>query len=405
MRIIQVNKFYYLRGGAEKYLLTAEAELKARGHEVAIFSMEHPKNLPNPYDKYFVSRVSFSEGGFSNKIQAAIRIFWSLEAKRKFEHLIRDFKPDLIHLHNVYHHLSPSILKVSQKYKIPVIMHLHDYKLICPNYQLFTQNKYCERCRGGHYYNCFKYRCLKNSSLKSALAGLAMFYHHSYLKIYEKNINLLIAPSKFIKDVFVRFAWLESSIKQLYNFSEDKYLNAPLSSEKDYLLYLGRLGPEKGIDVLIRALVKTKHTLKIAGLGPEEKNLKNLSQELGLENRIEFVGFKDGSEKEELIAQAKAIIIPSIWPENMPFSLLEAMAKAKVVLVSKVGGLGELIDDGVNGFIFTPGSSQAITDCLNRLENSDRLAIGQRARDRVRGLEIKNHFKELEEVYTNLAKK
>ncbi|MFA5163317.1 MAG: glycosyltransferase [Patescibacteria group bacterium] len=405
MRIIQVNKFYYLRGGAEKYLLQAEKELKSQGHEVAVFAMKHPKNISSPYEKYFVSRVSFSEGGFINKVKAARRLFWSREAKKKFTHLVKDFKPDIIHLHNIYHHLSPSILKASQKYNIPVVMHLHDYKLICPNYQLFTQNKYCERCRGGHYYNCYRYRCLKNSALKSALASLAMFYHHSYLKIYEKNVNLLIAPSRFIKETFTRFSWPEDKIELLYNFSEEKYLQSPVIPEKDYILYLGRLSSEKGIDILIRALSKTQLKLKIAGLGPEEDNLKKLSRELGLEDRIEFLGFKDGVEKDTLIAEAKAIVIPSIWPENMPFSLLEAMAKAKVVLVSLVGGLGELIEDGINGFTFAPGSSQAISDCLGKLETADCQSIGLKARDRVKDLEARDHFQSLEKIYRSLIKK
>lgn len=398
MRILLVNKFYYLRGGAEKYLLEIEKALQEAGHEVAIFAMNHPKNLPTPYQKYFPSRVSFSEGGFNNKLKALVRLFWSWQSARKFRHLIANFKPDLIHFHNIYHHLSPSIVKVGQKMKIPMIMHLHDYKLICPNYQLFSQGKYCQRCQGGRYYNCLRYRCLKGSYLKSALAALAMYYHN-YVQIYEKNLSYLIAPSRFIKNTFIKFGWPNDKIKLLYNFSQAQHLNKKINSPGDYLLYFGRLSQEKGINVLIEALKQCSLSLKIAGSGPEEGNLVSMVENMNLSNRIEFLGFCQGQDLEDLIDGAKAIIIPSVWPENMPFSLLEAMAKAKVVIASKTGGLSELIEDGKNGFIFPAGSAESLAKILNQLENKDLLKMGQLARQKVVPLELKEHLNQLLEIY------
>jgi len=405
MRILQVNKFYYLRGGAEKYLLAISQALEEQGHKVAIFAMEHPRNLPSPHTKYFVSRVSFSEPGLGNKLKAGRRIFWSREAARKFEKLIKDFRPDVIHFHNIYHHLSPSILKIAKRYQIPMIMHLHDYKLICPNYQLFTQGKYCERCRDRNYSHCTEYRCLKDSYAKSLLASLEMFYHHSWLKIYEKDLDRLIAPSRFIKDTFVRFGWPETKISQIYNFSEKKYLEAPLKPAGDYLLYLGRLAPEKGLSLLFEALKESGHKLKIAGEGPERKELETLVKTLILKDQIEFVGFKSGSDLENLIAGAKAIVIPSIWPENMPFSLLEAMARGKAVIAAKVGGLSELIKDKENGFSFTAGSSASLRAAIDQLDHSDLETIGLKAREAVAGLELGNHLSRILAIYKELIAK
>ena len=133
MKIIEVNKFYYRRGGAESYLLDIEKKLQSEGHQVAIFSMKHPKNQPSVWEKYFVSRLSFNEGSLWDKIRYPFRLFYSFEAKRKFEKLVKDFQPDVIHIHNIYHQISPSILPIAKKYGVPVYMHLHDYKLICPN--------------------------------------------------------------------------------------------------------------------------------------------------------------------------------------------------------------------------------------------------------------------------------
>ena len=144
MKILQVNQFYYPRGGADKYFLDLTRTLTEAGHQVAVFSMVHPKNWPSPWSPYFVSRVSFNEGNLVDKLKTPGRVLYSLEAKRKFARLVRDFQPEIIHLHNIYHHISPSILTVAQEYKIPVVLHLQDYKLICANHSLFTKGAICE---------------------------------------------------------------------------------------------------------------------------------------------------------------------------------------------------------------------------------------------------------------------
>jgi glycosyltransferase involved in cell wall biosynthesis len=112
--------------------------------------------LPSKWSKYFISRISFNEATLRDKILAPFRILYSFEAKRQFEKLIKDFKPDIVHCHNIYHQISPSILPVAKKYKIPVVMHLHDYKLICPNYQMFAHGKMCEDCAAPNYYRAVK---------------------------------------------------------------------------------------------------------------------------------------------------------------------------------------------------------------------------------------------------------
>ncbi|MFA5131093.1 MAG: glycosyltransferase [Patescibacteria group bacterium] len=402
MKILQVNKFYYPKDGVSNYLLGLEAKLKEFGHEVKVFAMDSPKNIPCETHKYFVSYISFDAPGLINKWRAFTRIFYSFEAKRKFTALVRDFKPDIIHIHNIYHQISPSILSVAIRYKIPVVMHLHDYKLICPNYKLFTRGAVCLRCKGGKYYNCFKNKCVKNSNLMSLAASWEMYFHHRIWRIYERAIKLFIAPSEFMKKTCIEFSWPAEKFICLHNFFNDLKYPVPILSREqlgNYLLYFGRLSEEKGVEVLLSALTQTNEHLKIAGEGPEENALKTKVEKLGLKDRVEFLGFKTGLELDNLINQAKTVVIPSIWYENMPLNMLEALARGKIVLASDIGGLPEIIRDGENGFLFTARSANHLAEKINGLKNIDYFSLSQAARETVKNLDADTHTKAIIEIY------
>lgn len=406
MRILQVNKFNYVRGGAEKYFIEISKELEKIGHQVALFSMHHPKNNPSPWDKYFVSRISFNEAKLRDKIITPGRILYSLEAKRKFNRIIQDFRPDIIHIHNIYHQISPSILSVAKKYNIPVVMHLHDYKLICPNYQLFVDDKICYRCRGGKYYNCLKHTCFKKFFWQSFLATIEMYFHHRILKIWKKNITYFIAPSQFMKKTVVDFGWDKNKIKVIYNFSE-KMDNSISVKIEDYGLYFGRLSREKGIDILLQALKLTnkKNKLKIIGTGPEEDNLKQLVEELNLSERVDFLGYKSGKELHNIIRKARLIYLPSVWNENMPLTLLESLNLKKVVIASITGGLPELIKDKETGFLFENGNIQELSKVITDSYNYDLIEMGLKAKESVEPLKLEKHIIELLDVYNKILKK
>ena len=405
MKILQVNKFNYIRGGAEKYFIEISKELEKIGHQVAFFSMHHPKNNPSIWSKYFVSRISFNEARLRDKIITPGRILYSLEAKRKFNKIIQDFKPDIIHIHNIYHQISPSILSVAKKYNIPVIMHLHDYKLVCPNYQLFVDDKICYRCRGGKYYNCLKHKCFKKSFWQSFLATIEMYLHHKILKIYKKNIAYFIAPSEFMKNIVVNFGWDKNKIKVIYNFSEK--MDDKISDKiGDYGLYFGRLSREKGIDILIEALGLSdkKNKLKIIGTGPEENNLKQLVKKLKLSKRVEFLGYKSGQELQDIIRGSRLVYLPSTWNENMPLTLLESLNLRKVVIASRTGGLPELIRDKETGFLFENGNIKELAQIIDNSYNYDLIKMGSKAKESIENLRVEKHLIELLDVYNNILK-
>lgn len=406
MKILQVNKFNYIRGGAEKYFIEISKELEKIGHQVALFSMHHPKNNSSIWDKYFISRISFNEAKLRDRIIAPGRILYSLEARKRFNKLVKEFKPDIIHIHNIYHQISPSILSVAKKYNIPVIMHLHDYKLVCPNYQLFVDDKICYRCRGGKYYNCLKHKCFKKSFWQSFLATIEMYLHHKILKIYKKNITYFIAPSEFMKKTIIDFGWDKNKIKVIYNFSE-KMVDKISDEIGDYGLYFGRLSREKGIAILIEALGLSdkKNKLKIIGTGPEENNLKQLVKKLKLSKRVEFLGYKSGQELQDIIRGARLVYLPSTWNENMPLTLLESLNLRKVVIASRTGGLPELIKDKETGFLFENGNIKELAQIIDDSYNYDLIKMGLKAKESVENLKIERHLIELLDVYNYILKK
>jgi len=368
--------------------------------------MEHPKNEVSPYSKYFVSRISFNEGGLKDKLLAPGRMIYSLEAKRKFKKLLADFKPDIIHTHNIYHQISPSILDVAKKAKIPVVMHVHDYKLVCPNYQLFAHGKICEACKPHKYYRCVQKKCFKNSRSKSLLAALEMYAHHSILKIYKRGIKGFITPSAFMKQKMMEFGWSSKNINVITNpFDPQMTLNPEEKNLKtaDYLLYFGRLSEEKGLKVLIEAAAISGAKLKFVGDGPQKTELDTLAKRINV--NLEFLGFKSGKKLKKIILNARAVIIPSIWFENMPLSLLEALNLGKVVIASKIGGIPEIIKDGKNGFLFIAGNIPDLAEKIKNLDDFDLKKISEWAQGSVKNFNEKENLRQVLEVYKKLTNK
>lgn len=405
MRILQVNKFNFSAGGADKYFMTLTAQLQAAGQETAVFSMAHPQNNASPWSRYFVSDINFHSPSWSERLKIPGRMIYSREAARQFGRLLDDFKPEIIHCHNIYHQLSPSILPEAKKRGRPVVMHLHDYKLACPNYRLFSQDKFCDAClRQKSYYPCVQRNCYESFS-RSFLAYLEMTIHHDWLHIYEKNIDLLIAPSNFIKEIMVRAGWPTEKIAVVYNPAPEVTAALP---EKDYFLYFGRLSPEKGIADLINAVKLNGAKLQIVGDGPQAPALKKIAAPEIASGQIKFFGHLEGQKLAEAVAGARAIVIPSRWPENMPLSLLESLACSKIIIASRVGGLPEIIREGKNGFLFTPGLIEELAQkikAVSSLPPENLKLIKIQAQETARKLNPRDHLDAIMKIYLKLAKK
>lgn len=357
MKILQINKFYYKRGGAEVYMLNLSESLRQSGHQVIEFSMHHENNLPSAYSDYFVDFVDLDkrEGLIRDAVKAG-HLLYSFEAKRKLAALIKKEKPDVAHLHNFYFQLTPSILSVLKKYKIPTVWTMHDYKLICPNYKLFTQGQVCQRCKVHKYYNCARYKCIKNSFDFSLLGTMESYLHNWLLKSYAK-IDLYLAPSKFLQHKVIEWGTTKEKVKQLYNFVNLAELR-PAAELGEGLVYFGRLAEEKGLTTLLEAMESLPDIkLKIIGDGPQREDLEQYIKAHNLAN-IRLEGHKTGQELYQAIKGARMVVLPSIWYENNPISVLEAFALGRPVIGSDLGGIPELVQPGQTGFLFKAGDSQ-----------------------------------------------
>jgi glycosyltransferase involved in cell wall biosynthesis len=359
MRILQVNKFLYRRAGAEAYLLDLSQLLAEKGHEVALwgcrFSQEeqtfsfHSKFLV--FENLLLAPVYYDrQEGFLKNLKKFGHMIWSFEAAKKFEALIKQWRPEIIHLHNIYHHLSPSILGVARRYRLPVVQTLHDFKLICPNHKLFTEHLPCQRCKSYRYWNALFHRCVQNSYFASGAAVIEMSLHRLW-QIYEKNVAYFLTPSHFLRQLLISWGKNPKQIITLHNFvslEKEKNENQVLG---DYLFFAGRLTEEKGIWLLFKiaqALPEIK--FKVAGTGPELKRLKKEKEKHGVKN-FELLGFQEKEKVKELMAQARLVIVPSLWYENYSMTILEAQALGKAVLATATGGTTEMIEDGQTGFL------------------------------------------------------
>ncbi|MDP3837074.1 MAG: glycosyltransferase [bacterium] len=396
MKILLVNKFYYPNRGADKYFLYLEKLLRSKGHEVRVFAMSSALNLPSADSNFFSEHVNLHATKLLDQLSVASKIIYNREAKRQFSRLLIDFKPDLIHCHNIYHQLSPSILEAAKSAKVPVTMHLHDYKLICPNYKLYAQGQECRRCQKQKYWQCIAHRCVENSSGKSAVAAIEMYVHHTIKHIYRDKVKLFIAPSRFMRDVCVEFGWHKEQFRILENIGSISNAT-PTNTYGDYFLYFGALEEEKGIDTLLRAAALSRAKIVIAGEGKAEENLKQLATELGV--NVKFTGKLGGSQLQQTIDESRAVVIPSRWPENMPLAGIEAMMSGKAVIAAKIGGLQELVVDGDDGLLFTANNHQELSACLDKLDEDAARRMGQKARESRLSKDENWHYEQLIKIY------
>ncbi|MFA5961082.1 MAG: glycosyltransferase [Parcubacteria group bacterium] len=391
MRILQVHKYFTRKRGGGS--VTAFFELlkmfSQRSHEVIVFSMQDRDNEPSPYAKYFTEHFDLNEKtGLGEKLKRASKFLYNFEAKRKLEELIIAEKPEIAHLHNIYHYLSPAIIDTLKKHNIPIVMTLHAYKEICPNYKLFVKGKLCERCKGGKYYHCLANRCLKDSFSGSFLAMLEA-YLHKFLGSYAK-VDRFISPSEFVKKKYVEFGVPAEKIVVIRNPIEIGQIKKEMDNslaEKNFFLYYGRISEEKGIADLIRAVAKLEkegalgeNELRIVGKGSQEQALKKLVKDLELEGKVRFIGFKSGKELIDLVSQAKFIVVPSIWYDNSPMVVTEAQIARRPVIVSDLGGTSESIIAHETGFVFEAGNVDDLAGKIKktlRLSKAERFSMGQ----------------------------
>ncbi len=396
MRILEINKFYYRRGGADLHFLDLCDILKSKGESVSIFSMKDKRNEPTPYEKYFVSNIEFGSLNFGS-LSRPLRVIYSREAAKNIERLIKDERPDIAHAHLIYHHLSPSILSVLKKEKIPVVMTIHDWKPLCPNYLMFTNGSVCERCRGGHYFQCAKHSCIHHSFPQSVLASLEAYIHHAK-KYYEEYVDLYIAPSNFVKEMFVKWGFPEKKIEVIPHFlppTIERVNSVTQPPREPSFAFVGRINEEKGVQTLVKQWVEKKipYSLHVFGGGPLFLSLKNIVDKSGM-NNIFLHGAMSREDVAKYLRQMTAIIIPSEWYEIFGLVAIEAWSQGIPAITSTFGSLPELVKKSGAGISLDLEGD----NLFNTLQKISDITYRQNAVEYM----AKNHFSD--EYYLSLKK-
>ena len=365
MRILYCNKYNYPFSGTEMYLFELMELMRAEGHEVALFSMADPRGAPTAYDRHFVPHIDFkSEAGWLQKVQRAGHAIYSTDARQRMRAMIADFRPDVAHVRNIYHHLSPSILWELKAQNIPILYHLNDFKLLCPSYNLVSQGEACEACKGGAFRHVITTKCYPGWTARLTLAAEA--YLHRGLGTYRKCVDLFLAPSQFVRDKFVEHGWDGSKFEVLPHFQKIHALGQS-KREDAPLLYFGRLSAEKGVDDLLRSMQKVPHMrLVVAGDGPQRTELQGLAASLGLSN-VEFVGHVGREERDLLISKSQFTVLPSHAYETLGKTILESYAQGRAVVASDLGSRRELVHEGETGLLYRSGDVNELAEAIQWL--------------------------------------
>jgi glycosyltransferase involved in cell wall biosynthesis len=403
MRILLIDKYHRQYAGPQRLYFDTAKLLREQGHEVAHFAMAHPKNESTPWSSYFVEQVDYEEANhesFWKKLIIARNIIWNPQAKWQLEALVAQFQPDVAHLFVTYHQLSPSIIWALHKKNVPMVMTLCDYKLVSPNYSLFVRGNIWEHSSG---VRCLLDRCVKDSFAKSLVCVMEQWLHRM-LGTYGK-VNAYIGLSLFLIDTYHRlgFPYAIQLLPQPLVPLPDLTKGLPIKTGKNFL-YFGRLSSEKGVETLVRAFAELTNgeTLSIVGFGPEEKHLRLLTQELGLEEKVTFLGPVYGNDLQVLLRAARAVVVPSEWYENTPYALLETLASGTVVIAARVGSLPERVRDGYNGFLFTPGDAHDLAEKIRALDSVPLPTLQENARKSVLSLDQGTYLDALLKLYLSL---
>lgn len=367
MKVLLVNKFHYRKGGSETYYFTLAEALKKRGHEVVFFAMKDAdKNLPCEQEKYFVSNASVS-GGIQSKLNMVLHLTYSKEAYQNMKRLLREEKPDLVILNLVHKQITLSIVDAIREYdpKLPIFWTMHDLITVCPSYSMRDgHGNICEKCLQGNFQPCVDNRCIKGSRLMSMLSK----YEAEFIrrrKWYDQ-IDLYICPSEFYRKKLTEGKFTSRPIITLRNPLPLETVYKASRENAGYVLYFGRLSPEKGVKTLLEAAKLSGCRLVILGTGPMEVELKTLAQ--GSAN-IAFKGFQTGKALTDFVKQSCCVVLPSECYENGPYSAMEAMALGKPLIVSDNGGLPELVENGINGYVYSAAQgAQALAACIRKME-------------------------------------
>lgn len=380
MKILLINKYWRLAGGVEVHAFQVKNWLESRGHTVIPFAMSEPETIPNEYSAYFPSEVDLRGGGdLLGTLRGLERATISRETKARLRDLISKEKPDSAYVLHVYHQLGMRILNILEDSQIPTVLSLHDYKIACPNYRLYSEpnGKICTKCldsKLGFAYQPIVERCWSNSRS----AGVALSVEALTVRIrrsYKRPAVITLLNS------------LQKRSAEHAGVDPDRLMQVPHpvtlkadrpQTNRSKFLYVGRLVPEKGVDVLIRASAASSQSVLIVGSGRSEPTLRELARELSAP--VEFLPQVPHDKVISLMSASRALIVPSVWHEVSPLVVYEAIELDVPVIASRVGGMVDQLSDG-RGVLVEPGDVDGLARSLSAAAEDNGLALSQMSRN------------------------
>ena len=390
MRILLANTRHYRHGGDSTYTFALADALRDEGHVVGFFAMAGERNVPDPNEDLFVSYIDFRELNRRKTLAGGLHVLrrgiFSSEAEEKFIRLVERFKPDVVHLQNIHAHLTPSIVFAAARLNVPLVWTLHDYKLMCPNshFRVDATGTICEACRPGRYYPAVVKRCKKSSLFASGVAALEAYAH--WARGLRSRVHCFLSPSQFLAGKLFEHGWSSDRVRHVPNFVA---VDARPSSRGSgsHFLFVGKLEPLKGIDTLLDAAACTPAAQILLVGGCDDPSVR---ERLGrLPANVRYLGAKTKYEIGELLADARAVLVPSVWDENQPMVILEAFAAGVPVIGSRIGGIPELVVEGQRGLLVEPGNARELAGAIAQFDQDGARGIemGHAAREYV----VSNH--------------
>lgn len=393
--ILNISQKDIISGGSDIYWKGLGQLLERNGHQVKYFSCSNS-------DPSLPSLIDFKNPG----VKQALKHIYNTEAKKKILPYIESI--DIAHLHIYYGMLTSSILTSLKKQGIPTVQTLHEYKLVCPIYTMERNGNVCFDCKNNNFYNAIKNKCKKNSLPRSVLSSI-----ESYASLAlgsQSLIQKFITVSDFQKNMIIQMGFPEEKLETVHNFIDHtEYDPKPFSG--DFLLYFGRIEKVKGIETLLHAtkLVLSKSDIKlvIAGTGSYLPSAIKLAEELGISDKISFLGHCNKTTINELLGKCFATVTPSIWAETFGLTLIESLCMERPVIASNIGGMTEILEEGKTGLFVKPGSVSDLAEKISFLYKnpSTCIRLGNAGRDSViKKFSPQHHYQRVNEIYLGLLK-
>ena len=362
MKILLANKFYYRRGGDCIYTMNLEKMLKENGHEVAVYAMKYPENDESEWSRYWPTNMT--------KLDAFTRPFGARQVMKGFSRLMDDFKPEVVHLNNIHTQLSPVIAKIAHEKGARVVWTLHDTKLVCPCYTCTRDGKWCTECFTD------KKAVIRHRCMPGGLPGAVIGYLEAQKwnkEVLQEYVDLFLPPSKFMMDTCVEGGYKPEKFRVLCNFIDVTKVKGLKGEEVkrlkgDYYVYLGRVNEVKGVRTLCKAAAQLDKKLIVIGGGELLPELQKTYVDC---KQIEFKGQMQWEEFMPILRGARFMVLPAEWSENNPLTVIESQSLGTPVLGARIGGIPELIDEGVSGMTFTSGDVEDLKDKIKEMFNHE----------------------------------